>query len=97
MFIDKTSFKDFNKLSEEEKKMASLITRYAVMDAFNNGIPKGEFLKRNLGSLMLDAELSQEEMQEVINILFVCSFRKTFVKEQGKVGFNLRSANHEDK
>ena len=88
MIYSEQGFKKYEELSEEEKEMCYLLAKFSMVEAFNGGILKGEFIKKNVGNLKTETNMTQEELQRVINTLFSTSMKMAFGKERAKVGFS---------
>ncbi|MCB9808872.1 hypothetical protein H6776_00545 [Candidatus Nomurabacteria bacterium] len=90
MFYENGTFKDFSDLNDEENQLAYKLAKWAILDAFNNGLLKGEFLKRNIGNFLKDGNFSQEDIQEIQNTFFQETQGMTFGKDRKTLGFKTR-------
>lgn len=88
MLNKNNTFKTYEELSEEEKKLAHKIAKFALVDAQRNNLPTSQFLFDNVGKISKGADISTEELPELILKIHALAMQLSFRKEIKPVGFH---------
>jgi hypothetical protein len=91
MFINTdNSFKNPEDYTIDENKIAQNIIKYAIVDAFMGGVPKADFLQKNIGMMCAQTSMRNSEIQEVVNALFSAGMKIAFSNQRNELGFNSK-------